>query len=229
MLARSVKARPGNARALKTLGCLLKEVDRSDEAISYPREAVIADPQQRSAFYNLGMMLIENRVSLDEAVEAFGHAASLDGGDKLGRGAPANGLLKQRKPEAALEHIESVLDRAAGDVAALAHKTAALSQLERHAEVDELLDLDSMLRIERFPGGDGFETAAGMNELLVGEILNHPTLAEEKTTVEGLLIAFPSYAWHRTLPFDDPHERICISFNVVPKNSFVPIWLNKPA
>jgi hypothetical protein len=34
---------------------------------------------------------------------------------------------------------------------------------------------------------------------------------------EGLLIAFPSYAWHRTLPIDDPCERLCISFNVVPE------------
>jgi Flp pilus assembly protein TadD len=33
---------------------------------------------------------------------------------------------------------------------------------------------------------------------------------------EGKLIAFPSYIWHRTLPFDDDGERLCISFNVVP-------------
>ena len=33
---------------------------------------------------------------------------------------------------------------------------------------------------------------------------------------EGKLIAFPSYIWHRTLPFDDDKERLCISFNVVP-------------
>ena len=33
---------------------------------------------------------------------------------------------------------------------------------------------------------------------------------------EGKLIAFPSYYWHRTLPFDDEQERLCISFNVVP-------------
>jgi tetratricopeptide (TPR) repeat protein len=34
--------------------------------------------------------------------------------------------------------------------------------------------------------------------------------------VEGMLIAFPSYFWHRTLPFDDDVERLCISFNAVP-------------
>jgi hypothetical protein len=33
---------------------------------------------------------------------------------------------------------------------------------------------------------------------------------------EGMLIAFPSYVWHRTLPFEDDRERLCISFNVVP-------------
>ena len=338
LLTRSVEAGPDNARTLEALGCLLKEAGRDDEAIRYLKSAVTANPDQRSAFYNLGMILIENTDSLDEAVEAFERAVALDSEDILARGALASGLLKLRRPEAALEHIESVLSRNKGDVAALAHKTAALSQLGRYTEVDELVDLDSMLRMERFRARDGFETAAEMNELLVRDILNHPTLGEEKTTVdgmdtgeimtsdepglvalrnfvtdtvrsfcdslpvgpqhpfaasrpdkwflsgwgvrmwsggfqvphyhkdawvsgvyyvqlpepvkhspttqdgwiefgrgpedlfwdsaprtrriqpeEGLLIAFPSYAWHRTLPFDDACERLCISFNVVPE------------
>jgi Flp pilus assembly protein TadD len=338
LLTRSVEATPNNARALEALGCLLKEVGRDDEAIRYLKNAVAANPDQRSAFYNLGMILIEDTDSLDAAVEAFERAVALDGEDILARGALASGLLKQRKPQAALVHIESVLAGNAGDVAALAHKTAALSQLGRYADVDQLVDLDSMLRMERFQGGDGFETAADLNEMLVRHILNHPTLGEEKTTVEGmdtgeimtsdepgivalrrlvtdtvinfcdslpvgpehpfaasrpdkwflsgwgvrmwrggfqvphyhkdawvsgvyyvqlpepvknsptsqdgwiefgrgpddlywdstprtrriqpeegLLIAFPSYAWHRTLPFDDPCERLCISFNIVPE------------
>ena len=176
LLTRSVEAGPDNARTLEALGCLLKEAGRDDEAIRYLKSAVTANPDQRSAFYNLGMILIENTDSLDEAVEAFERAVALDSEDILARGALASGLLKLRRPEAALEHIESVLSRNKGDVAALAHKTAALSQLGRYTEVDELVDLDSMLRMERFRAGDGFETAAEMNELLVRDILNHPTL-----------------------------------------------------
>ncbi len=34
--------------------------------------------------------------------------------------------------------------------------------------------------------------------------------------VEGKLLAFPSYFWHRTLPFHEGCERVCLSFNVVP-------------
>ena len=36
---------------------------------------------------------------------------------------------------------------------------------------------------------------------------------------EGKLIAFPSYLWHRTLPFEDERDRLCISFNVVPTDT----------
>lgn len=34
--------------------------------------------------------------------------------------------------------------------------------------------------------------------------------------VEGALITFPSYLWHRTIPFDSAQHRICISFDVIP-------------
>ena len=35
--------------------------------------------------------------------------------------------------------------------------------------------------------------------------------------VEGMLITFPSYMWHRTLPFEGKRDRISIAFDVVPK------------
>jgi uncharacterized protein (TIGR02466 family) len=35
---------------------------------------------------------------------------------------------------------------------------------------------------------------------------------------EGLLLLFPSYFYHRTLPFHSPDQRISIAFDVVPKN-----------
>jgi len=34
--------------------------------------------------------------------------------------------------------------------------------------------------------------------------------------VEGLMITFPSYYWHRTLPFTSERERISIAFDVIP-------------
>ena len=34
---------------------------------------------------------------------------------------------------------------------------------------------------------------------------------------EGLLLLFPSYFYHRTLPFRSPDQRISIAFDVVPK------------
>jgi tetratricopeptide (TPR) repeat protein len=34
--------------------------------------------------------------------------------------------------------------------------------------------------------------------------------------VEGLLLTFPSYIWHRTIPFEGTRERISIAFDVIP-------------
>lgn len=34
--------------------------------------------------------------------------------------------------------------------------------------------------------------------------------------VEGMLITFPSYVWHRTIPFESTSERISIAFDVIP-------------
>jgi hypothetical protein len=34
--------------------------------------------------------------------------------------------------------------------------------------------------------------------------------------VEGMMLSFPSYFWHRTIPFDDAsRDRICIAFDVI--------------
>ena len=42
-----------------------------------------------------------------------------------------------------------------------------------------------------------------------------PELALEKPR-EGLLVLFPSYFYHRTIPFDTTGRRISIAFDVLP-------------
>ncbi|NES77967.1 MAG: hypothetical protein F6K08_25305 [Okeania sp. SIO1H6] len=42
---------------------------------------------------------------------------------------------------------------------------------------------------------------------------------KEKYTIQaeaGLLVIFPCYFWHSTIPFTGDRERICISFNLIP-------------
>ena len=36
---------------------------------------------------------------------------------------------------------------------------------------------------------------------------------------EGLMILFPSYFWHNTVPFESGEDRICIAFDVLPRRS----------
>jgi uncharacterized protein (TIGR02466 family) len=38
----------------------------------------------------------------------------------------------------------------------------------------------------------------------------------------GLMVLFPSYFWHRTLPFESPQDRICIAFDVQPDRRRAP-------
>ncbi|MGI9263419.1 MAG: tetratricopeptide repeat protein [Gammaproteobacteria bacterium] len=335
-LSRSTQRAPGNSRALESLGCLLKEAGRDQEAIACFGRAIECNPEQRSAFYNLGMTLAGSDKRLGEAIEAFERAVALDDSDTLARGALASALLKVGEPQSALKNIDAVLCRDPGDVAALAHRIAALSQLDRLDEIDRLADLDAMVTVTRFEGNGVFATADDLNRHLARNIIEHPGLGTEKTTVngmdtgeilrsdnpaietlrqfinaavdefassmpvaddhplaisrpptwflsgwgvrmwsggfqvphyhkdawvsgvyyvqlppsvrsacesqegwielgrgpgdifaasgprtrrirpqEGLLITFPSYMWHRTLPFEDGDERLCISFNVV--------------
>jgi len=339
LLRRAIAAGSGDGRALEALACILGENGHHDEGIRCLRSLVVSHPRQQSAFYNLGMMLMDGPQRLQDAVEALENAVALDPGDDRARGALALALLRDREPARALEQIEPVLARNPGDVHALAHKIAALSQLGDHASIDILVNLDDMIHIERFEGGGRFNNVAEFNARLARHILNHPSLGVERTTTNGLdtdeilasdepaiqtlirtveaavermqdaldlnpdhpflagrphrwrlsgwgvrmwrggfqvphyhrdawisgvyyvqlppavgeragsqegwiefgrgtddlfhesspairriqpeegrLIAFPSYFWHRTLPFEDDRERLCISFNVVPNH-----------
>jgi tetratricopeptide (TPR) repeat protein len=53
-------------------------------------------------------------------------------------------------------------------------------------------------------------------DLFINETANDQI---DKYTVkpeEGLLVLFPSYFWHSTIPFSGDKDRVCISFNVIP-------------
>jgi tetratricopeptide (TPR) repeat protein len=41
---------------------------------------------------------------------------------------------------------------------------------------------------------------------------------EQVRPKEGLLLTFPSYFWHRTIPFDTDEDRISIAFDVIPES-----------
>ena len=34
---------------------------------------------------------------------------------------------------------------------------------------------------------------------------------------EGMLVLFPSYFYHRTIPFESAQQRICIAFDAIPR------------
>lgn len=333
---RAVAAGSTGGQALEALGCVLAETGRREEAIRCLAQVVAANPQQQTAFFNLGMLLMDQEGRLDEAVRALERAVSLDLSSHQARGALARALLCSGEPMQALAQLDRVLADVPGDVYALAHKIAALAQLGHSPAIEALVDLETMIHIDRFEGEGGYRSVDELNEQLAEHILSHPTLGDERTTSngmdtgeildsedpavlalidvikkavnrmvagldlesnhpfmrgrpdrwyltgwgvrmwrggfqiphyhrdawisgvyyvrlpnvispaddsnqgwiefgrgpddifqrsspptrrihpqEGKLIAFPSYFWHRTLPFQDDQERLCISFNLV--------------
>jgi uncharacterized protein (TIGR02466 family) len=186
LLRRAIAAGSDDGRALEAMACILGDSGREEEGIGCFRELVAAHPQRRSAFYNLGMLLMEGPGRMTQAAEALERAVALDPGDNRARGSLALALLKAGEPARSLEHIDSVLARRPGDVHALAHKIAALSQLGDQAGIAALVDLDGMIHIDRFESDGEFETPSDLNEQLARHILEHPSLGTEKTTTNGL-------------------------------------------
>ena len=65
---------------------------------------------------------------------------------------------------------------------------------------------------EAFPGGlvfDGFTNLPGLS--------GHSDLVRRITPVEGLLVLFPSYFMHATVPFAGDDTRISLAFDVMPQ------------
>ncbi|MGD8635628.1 MAG: putative 2OG-Fe(II) oxygenase [Gammaproteobacteria bacterium] len=337
LFRRAVKAGSKDGRAMEALGCVLAETGREEEAIHCLAQVAAAHPRQQSAIFNLGMLLMNQKGRMEEATRAFQRVVSLDPDNNRARAALARAQLCQGQAWEALRELDRVLAKKPGNVHALAHKIAALSQLGHTPAIESLVDLNSMIHVDRFESTGGFGSAEELNKRLAEHILSHPTLGDERTTThgmdtgeildsddpailalienvrravnrmaagldlepdhpfmqgrperwyltgwgvrmwrggfqiphyhrdawisgvyyvqlpaavssadesqqgwiefgqgpddifqqsiaptrriapeEGRLIAFPSYFWHRTLPFEDDQERLCISFNLVP-------------
>jgi Flp pilus assembly protein TadD len=75
--------------------------------------------------------------------------------------------------------------------------------------------LPDVVRQPKTPDGhEGWiEFGAGPDELYVKSRPETRRIQPE----EGLLLTFPSYFWHRTIPFASGGERLSISFDVIPK------------
>ncbi len=69
--------------------------------------------------------------------------------------------------------------------------------------------------------GTAARTAEGILSFGAPGMLTHPTLeAEFSVRPEvGLLVLFPSYFWHGTLPFQSEQPRLTVAFDVVPERS----------
>lgn len=72
------KARPRDARALKSLALIYADTDRPDEAIALLDEATRVAPSDAEAWNNLGFLRLSKQ-RYAEAVDALQHAVSLDG------------------------------------------------------------------------------------------------------------------------------------------------------
>jgi len=68
---------------------------------------------------------------------------------------------------------------------------------------------------------DGMNAGSGEGALTFGQpgILTSPALSAEHTVhpQAGMLVLFPSYFWHGTVPFSSGHARLTVAFDAVPE------------
>ncbi|MGD8734447.1 MAG: tetratricopeptide repeat protein, partial [Gammaproteobacteria bacterium] len=186
LFRRAVKAGSKDGRAMEALGCVLAETGREEEAIHCLAQVAAAHPRQQSAIFNLGMLLMNQKGRMEEATRAFQRVLSLDPDNNRARAALARAQLCQGQAWEALRELDRVLAKKPGNVHALAHKIAALSQLGHTPAIESLVDLNSMIHVDRFESTGGFGSAEELNKRLAEHILSHPTLGDERTTTHGM-------------------------------------------
>ena len=100
----------------------------------------------------------------------------------------AMALLMSGDPASAIDAVDACLERASYDTRALAYKALALRELDREDDAQEILGLDRYIHAERLDGFEGFHGLSHFHDVLIQELLSHPSLTWEppsRTTRQG--------------------------------------------
>ena len=152
----------------------------STSAASAFRQVLAIEPENAEACFALGNVLYAQG-RLDEAVEAYGQAATLradilDASFEVGKPRHVHAHFDRGEPRAALKACDNLLARQPGQSGALAMKAVALWEAGEKDQARSLLDFDRLLRQEHCAPPANFADMSAFNAALAAHVRNHPTL-----------------------------------------------------
>ena len=228
-LEQALTLEPGHCRALGTKGVLLYELGRSDEAkllFDYEDLLEVSDLEPGSGFESLADF---NQALARQVLAAPSLVAGRAG--KTTRGGSQTGELFHH-PEGALGQLVHRIDRAISRYFAQpqtnphrpnrpsdARLTGWATVLESGGHQDPHNHpsgrLSGVYYVQLPDGADGAgDLEFGRPSERLGARVSGPL--HRVTPKPGRIVLFPSYFWHRTLPFHSETARISIAFDLIP-------------
>jgi Flp pilus assembly protein TadD len=193
-----VERAPDNPVATHTLAIALNAAQQPAEAERVVRQSLLRNPPTAALHYTHARSLLSLE-RFDEAELALRECVRLD----------------PRRAEAHDRLAQLIWMRTGNIVEA----TRALDQaLEKFPHDDALRGISSAFYIQLPDCMRAGRTAEGILSFGAPGILTTPSLRAELSVRPevGLLVLFPSYFWHGTLPFHSEQPRLTVAFDAVP-------------
>jgi len=172
---RAIAAEPHYAEAFSSKAFVLRKLGKFEDAINAYRRAVHFSPGDAKAWSGLGIALQEN-CDLEDALAAHRNAVSADPDYPDATGNLSDTLVQMNQPMAALDACDAYLARHPADAGVLATKSIALNEAGENDKLEELVDLDRLVRPIKQDVPSGFKDLDSFNQALGDHIVRHPTL-----------------------------------------------------
>lgn len=173
--AAALERAPRNGDILSRLAEAAKECNRYEDLASALSVLCAANPDYPDAHFLLGLtMNMLHR--FEAAVEALHRATSLAPDLIQAHSNLASALMDLGRPGEALAACEETLQRNPGDSFALATKAIALAEAGERAQLNRLIDFDSLLEVRTLDAPAGYAGIEAFNAALEEAVLAHPSL-----------------------------------------------------
>lgn len=185
LLHQALSAAPDHAKTHDNLAYVLAGAGRNDEALAAVRRATELEPASDAFAFNLGSLLIAmNRT--DEGIAALRRTLELSPHHAAAHQQLGQTLLKVGDAGGALRYLDALVELGLATSGVHAHRAIALTELGRQAALNELVDLDRLVKPAHIGEAHGFPSLAAFNAALAAHVANNATLHEDRTTVHGL-------------------------------------------
>jgi lipoprotein NlpI len=185
LLRQALSIAPNYAKAHDNLAYVYNGAGRNDEALAAVRRAVELAPDSDAFVFNLGSLLITTKQTA-EGVEALRRTIALNPRHASAHQLLGTTLLKLGDARGALQHLDAMVTMGAATSGVHAHRAIALAELDDQAALNELVNLDRLIKPAHIGAAHGFPSLQAFDEALAAHVADNITLHKDRTTVHGL-------------------------------------------